>query len=320
MNSRPSASNLAPACGRRASACCGSTPRPPCAHFGPGTGLVRAISPPRRWSNRRDSLPGRPGAYGHIAGCVMAQRGLELGKSSMPFRCPGTQLPETEAQRFVEEFERPYEAKEPGIDRITVALARCSEAPSVTPWDTLSSSSPCRRFTTSMGPMGPDYALLGSRATFCALYRTYPNGRMRVAGFLEGRIDGDSLMGRAPDRRTLRQLVDEPQGGHRAPNAVSTDAQPSAAVHWSQAGGPTAGGCGSVMRVPFGLVFADDLELAERGRCHSYLTHGDRSPRLRVAMAVGVGLALQGGTLGYSAPMVQASLPNHRRHDVRGHR
>lgn len=48
-------------------------------------------------------------------------------------------------------------------------------------------------------------------------------------------------------------------------------------VAWSEAGGATAGGCGSVMRAyPFGLLLADDIARAEAWAvAHSKLTHRD---------------------------------------------
>ncbi len=70
-----------------------------------------------------------------------------------------------------------------------------------------------------------------------------------------------------------------PQGGHRAPGnaCMSGCSALSRGVHWSKAGGATAGGCGSVMRAyPFGLLFADDLQRAERWSVeHSKMTHRD---------------------------------------------
>src|SRR2546421_6900426 len=70
-----------------------------------------------------------------------------------------------------------------------------------------------------------------------------------------------------------------PQGGHRAPgNACLAGCRRLAdGIPWRQAGGETAGGCGSVMRAyPFGLLFAADLDKAEHWAVeHSRLTHRD---------------------------------------------
>ncbi|MEM9189808.1 MAG: ADP-ribosylglycohydrolase family protein [Myxococcota bacterium] len=93
-----------------------------------------------------------------------------------------------------------------------------------------------------------------------------------------------------------------PQGGHRAPgNACMAGCRALArGVPWSEAGGPTAGGCGSVMRAyPFGLFFSEDLGKAERWAvAHSKLTHRDPIALAAcAAMAVGTGRILRGETL-----------------------
>jgi ADP-ribosylglycohydrolase len=104
--------------------------------------------------------------------------------------------------------------------------------------------------------------------------------------------------------RTMRRIADafvvwstHPQGGHRAPgNACLAGCRALAAgSHWSEAGGPTAGGCGSVMRAyPFGLLFSHDLERAERWAVeHSKLTHRDPIALAAcAAMAIGTALSL----------------------------
>lgn len=84
-----------------------------------------------------------------------------------------------------------------------------------------------------------------------------------------------------------------PQGGHRAPGnaCLAGCSNLERGVAWHEAGGATAGGCGSVMRAyPFGLVFAHDLERAEAWAvAHSKLTHRDPiALAASAAMAVGV--------------------------------
>ncbi|HEV7302367.1 MAG TPA: ADP-ribosylglycohydrolase family protein [Tepidisphaeraceae bacterium] len=84
-----------------------------------------------------------------------------------------------------------------------------------------------------------------------------------------------------------------PQGGHRAPGnaCLSGSRALERGVAWHEAGGPTAGGCGSVMRAyPFGLLFADDYDKAETWAvAHSKLTHRDPiALAASAAMAVGV--------------------------------
>ncbi len=90
-----------------------------------------------------------------------------------------------------------------------------------------------------------------------------------------------------------------PQGGHRAPGnaCMSGCSALSRGVHWSKAGGATAGGCGSVMRAyPFGLLFADDLQRAERWSVeHSKMTHRDPIALAAcAAMAVGMARIVRG--------------------------
>ncbi|MBK7858043.1 MAG: ADP-ribosylglycohydrolase family protein [Archangiaceae bacterium] len=100
--------------------------------------------------------------------------------------------------------------------------------------------------------------------------------------------------------------ANEPQGGHRAPgNACLAGCRAlEAGAPWDQAGGATAGGCGSVMRAyPFGLVFARDVKKAEEWAvAHSRLTHRDPiALAASAAMAVGVALLARG------EPVAQAS-------------
>ncbi len=105
----------------------------------------------------------------------------------------------------------------------------------------------------------------------------------------------------------------EPQGGHRAPgnaclagcNALRQGAR------WSEAGGETAGGCGSVMRAyPFGLFFANDLRRAEAWAvAHSKLTHRDPiALGACAAMAIGVSLLVRGESVRHvTSEMVAAA-------------
>ncbi len=99
-----------------------------------------------------------------------------------------------------------------------------------------------------------------------------------MRGLIDGRAresDLDSVMIRIASN--FAGWVEHPQGGHRSPgNACMRGSQELAAgVHWREAGGPDAGGCGSVMRsYPFGLMFHDDAEQAEHWAVeHSRMTH-----------------------------------------------
>ena len=89
-----------------------------------------------------------------------------------------------------------------------------------------------------------------------------------------------------------------PRGGHRAPGkaCLAGCRALSQGLAWFEAGGETAGGCGSVMRsYPFGLYFADDLVRAEQWAvAHSKLTHRDPIALAAcAAMAVGVAACVQ---------------------------
>jgi ADP-ribosyl-[dinitrogen reductase] hydrolase len=100
-----------------------------------------------------------------------------------------------------------------------------------------------------------------------------------------------------------------PQGGHRYPgNACLRGAQRNAnGIPWREAGGATAGGCGSVMRAyPFGLLFHDDLERAEHWAVeHSRMTHG--APiALAACAAIAVGVASE--VQGCASPDVLAAM------------
>jgi ADP-ribosylglycohydrolase len=121
-----------------------------------------------------------------------------------------------------------------------------------------------------------------------------------LVSLLEGReaeADLDATM-RGMAKHFVR-WADHPQGGHRAPgNACMSGCRALArGIPWREAGGPTAGGCGSVMRAyPFGLLYADDLARVEQWAvAHSKLTHRDPiALAASAAMAVGVARILRG--------------------------
>jgi ADP-ribosylglycohydrolase len=114
---------------------------------------------------------------------------------------------------------------------------------------------------------------------------------------VDGHDDLDDTMTRMAD--AFVAWAQDPQGGHRAPgNACLAGCRALAeGTHWSEAGGPRAGGCGSVMRAyPFGLVFVDDVARAEAWSvAHSKLTHRDPIALAAcAAMAVGVASCARG--------------------------
>lgn len=115
-----------------------------------------------------------------------------------------------------------------------------------------------------------------------------------LRSLLWGRAQGADL------DATMRDLAarfvawsNDPEGGHRAPgNACLAGCRNlERGVDWSEAGGETAGGCGSVMRAyPVGLLFAHDLGRAEAWAvAQSKLTHRDPiALAASAAMAVGI--------------------------------
>jgi ADP-ribosylglycohydrolase len=115
-------------------------------------------------------------------------------------------------------------------------------------------------------------------------------------GLLEARdARGDLDVTMTSIARRFVAWAEHPQGGHRAPgNACLSGCRALAAgIPWREAGGPKAGGCGSVMRAyPFGLLFHADLDRAEAWSVeHSKLTHRDPIA-LAACAAMTVGMAL----------------------------
>lgn len=113
-----------------------------------------------------------------------------------------------------------------------------------------------------------------------------------------------------------------PQGGHRAPgNACLSGCRALASgVPWREAGGATAGGCGSVMRAyPFGLLYSEDLARAEHWAVeHSRLTHNDPiALAASAAMAVGTGWLLRGATPRYALSEMLAAAARHNSRTAR---
>jgi len=245
------------------------------------------------------------GRTGTIAGCLMANRGVE---SNVIFNdlniARGPACPETEAQRrFVEEFPRPMADSADEVDRISRCLGAVLGGAIGDAMGHPTEFLSMQDIYAKYGPSGvTDFTLFweSEGRRFAPYTDDTQMAECVLVGLLDGRSAGDSLDG------TMRRIadlfiswMDDPQGGHRAPGNACLDGCTALkeGVHWSQAGGPTAGGCGSVMRAyPFGLIFADDLELAETWAvAHSYLTHGDPIAQAAcAAMAVGTGLALQG--------------------------
>jgi len=125
-----------------------------------------------------------------------------------------------------------------------------------------------------------------------------------------GTLDLDAAM-QLMAKKFISWSID-PQGGHRGPgNACLNGCEALRnGVHWSKAGGATAGGCGSVMRAyPFGLFFANQPPLAETWAvAHSKLTHRDPiALAASAAMAAGVALLVRGETVTHTTSEMVAA-------------
>ena len=98
-----------------------------------------------------------------------------------------------------------------------------------------------------------------------------------IRGLLEEHNNLDNTM--QSIAKQFIQWESNPQGGHRAPGKACIEGCQNLAkgIHWSEAGGKRAGGCGSVMRTyPFALFFHHDIKKAERWAAkQSKLTHSD---------------------------------------------
>ncbi len=170
------------------------------------------------------------------------------------------------------------------------------------------------------GPAGlTDYALFWTRdgERFAPYTDDTQMAEAVLVSLLASRAAGEDLD--AAMQRIARAFVawaQDPQGGHRAPgNACLAGCRALArGVPWAEAGGATAGGCGSVMRAyPFGLVFVDDLARAEAWAvAHSRLTHNDPIALAAcAAMAVGTALCAQGAPLGDTLDAMIAAAQRH---------
>lgn len=257
------------------------------------------------------------GRAGTIGGCVLVALGHSLAETFELLRAArGPDCPETDAQRaFVARFADDVRARPL---RRALAAALASPTPLARRDDAVAGAVLGAAIGDAMGhPTEFVRSLDALRARFgpngvegYALY--WERGGRRFAPYTDdtqmaelvlrslvmGRAAGDDLDGTM--ERIAREIVAwsiRPQGGHRAPGraCLAGCAALAAGAHWSEAGEADAGGCGSVMRAyPFGVIFADDLERAERWSvAHSRLTHGDPIALAAcAAMAVGTALAL----------------------------
>ncbi|MGE4067447.1 MAG: ADP-ribosylglycohydrolase family protein [Vicinamibacterales bacterium] len=239
------------------------------------------------------------GRAGTVGGCVLRATGRapEDALSHLADRRPGA--PETDAQR---DFIRRFAPGRPAMrSRIlgTVLGAATGDAMGH-PTEFIRSMTEIR---SRFGPLGVQgYELYWDRQG--QRFAPYTDDTQMAEIVLRALVAHGADAG-APDTvmsAIATGFVDwasDPQGGHRAPgNACLAGARQLAnGEPWQTAGGPRAGGCGSVMRAyPFGVIYWDDLAKAEAWAvAHSCMTHRDPIALAAcAAMAVGVGATLAG--------------------------
>lgn len=243
------------------------------------------------------------GRAGTIGGCYLKARGLDDGAVFAALRARhATKCPETNGQR---DFIRAYEpaTKDKTLhDRIAGAVLGAAIGDAMgNPTEFMS----MREIHARYGDDG---------VTGFTKWSVDDNGQ-RVAPYTDDTQMNECVIRTLLDVRGDRNVdVDVlmtlmakrfvrwstyPQGGHRAPgNACMSGCRALArGVPWREAGGATAGGCGSVMRAwPFGLVFHDAAE--NLAVAHSRLTHNDPIALAAcAAIAVGVSWSMRGALI-----------------------
>ena len=267
------------------------------------------------------------GRAGTIGGCYLRQRGYSDDEIFARLReRDAKHCPETAAQRaFIRAF--PIDLPEPEAaptampmpsspprstssatsttyaDRVAGAVLAAAIGDAIGhPTEFMSMDAIHRRFGAD-GVTGFELWWTRNGQTFAPYTDDTQMSEAVIAGILhsaEHDLDVDGMMNDLAERFVA--WADDPQGGHRAPgNACLAGCRAlSRGVPWSEAGGPTAGGCGSVMRAwPFGLRFVDDLDHAEFLAVeHSKLTHRDPIALAAcAAVAQGIGLCVRGAAV-----------------------
>lgn len=241
---------------------------------------------------------GSLGRAGTIGACVLVAGGRSpsdaLGEVR---RARGPNAPETgEQAEFVRRFERPWLLR----SRVLGCVLGAAIGDALGHPTEFLSAEEIRRQYPPNGVTG--YALYWERddARFAPYTDDTQMAEIVLRSLLHASAQGlglDATMDQIA--RGFVGWLDSPQGGHRAPGHACLAGSRALArgLHWSVAGGETAGGCGSVMRAyPFGVLFANDLDHAEQWAVeHSKLTHRDPIALAAcAAMARGTALAIQG--------------------------
>ncbi len=237
------------------------------------------------------------GRAGTIGGCVLVDSGRTAAEAiEILHRVRSPRSPETRGQeRFIAEYAR--------ARRVTGAVLGGAIG------DAMGHPTEFMSMDAIRGRYGADgvtgYELWWERDG--ARFAPYTDDTQMAEAVARALLDG---LGSGADLdETMRGMAERfvewsrsPQGGHRGPgNACMSGCRAlESGAHWSTAGGETAGGCGSVMRVyPFGVLFGADLERAEAWAvAHSKLTHRDPiALAASAAMTIGVAMALDGAAV-----------------------
>ncbi len=264
------------------------------------------------------------GRAGTIGGCVLVALGHGLEETfAILQRARGPSCPENEAQRaciraFADHLRRRprpaarsgtegLDARDPRSRFLGATLGAAIGDAMGHPTEFIRSLDEIR---ARFGPNGVEgYALFDERDG--VRFAPYTDDTQMAEAVMRPLLSGvaagedlDGVLGRMA--RSFVAWSVRPQGGHRAPGRACLEGCAALArgVPAREAGGPTAGGCGSVMRAyPFGLVFSHDLARAERWAVeHSRLTHGDPIALAAcAAMAVGTAMAVGGAEPGVIA-------------------
>ncbi|MBK9342280.1 MAG: ADP-ribosylglycohydrolase family protein [Dehalococcoidia bacterium] len=243
------------------------------------------------------------GRAGTIGGCVLRQSGMDVPATFAALAAArGPNCPETKGQRdFIQAF---VPAAPDQRSRLFGAVLGAAVGDALGhPTEFLSHDGITRTF----GPSGVSgFELWWTRGTH--RFAPYTDDTQLAEIVLRALVQHadspgslDAVM-EAIAANVAKWSVD-PQGGHRAPgnSCIAGAERLRAGTPWRQAGGPNAGGCGSVMRAyPFGLLLRHDVARAEQWAVeHSRMTH--QAPialAACAAMAVGVAGEVRGDAPG----------------------
>lgn len=236
------------------------------------------------------------GRSGVVAGCLLVRQGATAAEAVAALRaCRGDRCPETEAQR---QLIRAFAGRPSRASRIRGAVLGAAIG------DAMGHPTEFMSMPAIHQLFGPDgvrgYELWWERdgQRFAPYTDDTQMAEVVLDSLVVAKRDGLDL------DRAMRRMgegfvawMNAPQGGHRAPgNACLAGCRAlEAGTPWREAGGETAGGCGSVMRAySFGLFF-ESARAESWAVEHSKLTHRDPIALAAcAAMAAGMAHVMDG--------------------------